>query len=187
MILIQYITLEWCKDCRGGLGAIQRSQFPKAVKLPTNFLDYSSFGKPIHLVRIRQKIDNFHIKVDRRKIEEFNTQNSLRLSPMELIPKENDSCEIRYIYNWHMGAMPQRYKYTYERNYVPLNELAFELSLGDYGRAICNGRFVGCDTGTWWYEMSIVNVMVLQEKNVSLNCFLANTPTHYYYQLAQLY
>ena len=127
------------------------------------------------------------MQVNRREIKRFDYSKSLRFSPMELILKENGSCELRYRYDWHMGAFPERYKYTHEGTRVLLNEPAFELNPGDYGRAVCNGRFVDWDDGTWWYEMSIVNVIVSQEEKISLNCFLENAPTHYYRQMAQLY
>lgn len=185
MILIQYISLMWEKDCRGGIGAIERSKFPQAIKLPLNFFEYISFGKPVHWVGIHQKRDGFHYRINRRRIEEFDTKNSLRLGAIELIPKGNN-CEIRYRYDWHR-AIPERYKYTKEGTRLPLNELAFELCLGDYGRTVYNGRYVDIDTGTWYYKMDIVNVMISQENDVPLDCFLVNAPTHYYRQIAKLF
>lgn len=187
MILVQRIILEWHKDSRGGLGAVCRSRFPQAFRLPDDFFGYISFGEPSHFVRITQKADDFRIQMNRREIKSFDQSKSLRFGPMELIPKENGGCELRYRYDWHSGALPERYKYTREGNRVSLNEPAFELNPGDYGRAICNGRFVDWDDGTWWYEMSIINVIISQEKNISLDCFLVNEPTHYYRQIAQLY
>lgn len=68
MILVQHITLEWYKDSRGGVGAVQRSQFPQAAKLPDSFFDYISFGKPVHRMRIEQKIDQFHIQANRPSV-----------------------------------------------------------------------------------------------------------------------
>lgn len=35
--------------------------------------------------------------------------------------------------------------------------------------------------------MDIINVMILQENKILLNCFLENTPTHNYRQIAQLH
>lgn len=37
MIIIQHILLQWQKDCRGGKGAVQRSRYPLAAKLPRDF------------------------------------------------------------------------------------------------------------------------------------------------------
>lgn len=187
MLLVQHIMLYWEKNCRGGLGAVQRSKFPQAAKLPANFFDYISFGSPIHQVLMKQKTDGFDTQVDCRRIGEFGIKNSRCISPMELIPKENDCYEIRYRYDWHKGALPQRYQYNQDGNYTPLNELAFELFPNTYGRAICNGRFVDWDTGNWWYELTITNVIVLAESKAPLTCFLINVPTHYYQQIAHLW
>lgn len=150
------------------------------------FFDYISFGKPVHQVRIDQKTDGFRVQADYREIKEFDKENSLRVSPFELVLKGDDCCELRYRYDWHKRARPERYQYNGEGNRILLNELAFELCQDDYGRAICNGRFVDWDTGIWWYEMCITNVMILTRPNISLDCFLTNTPTHNYRQIAQL-
>ncbi|KAB5103705.1 hypothetical protein GAE13_28680 [Bacteroides thetaiotaomicron] len=33
-LLIQQIRLQWYKDCRGGNYAVQRNQYPRAMRLP---------------------------------------------------------------------------------------------------------------------------------------------------------
>lgn len=43
-LLIQQIRLQWYKDCRGGNGAVQRNQYPKAMRLPKDFFSYLPFG-----------------------------------------------------------------------------------------------------------------------------------------------
>ena len=187
MLLVQHIELVWQKDCRGGLGAEKRSKFKQGIQLPTDFFAYTSVGKPVHQVVLVQNPQGFETRLDCRSIREFDIDNSLRINPMEIILKENNNCEVRYRYDWHKRALPERYKYTKEGSRLPLNELAFELQEGDYGRAICNGRFIDWDTGIRWYEMSVVNVMLVDEKSVSLNCFIDNMPTHYYHQMAVLF
>lgn len=186
MILIQHITLQWYKECRGGSYAAQRNKFVQAAVLPPDFFDYIPFGIPVHRQLLLQKKDAFHILADRRVIEEFSAQNSLRLSPMELIPAVGGGCEMQYRYDWHKGAIPPRHQYDPTGGQMPLREPAFELHTGDYGRAVCNGRFVDLDTGNWWYELSITNVLVLAQKKAPPDCFLTNTPTHWYRQIAQL-
>ena len=42
--------------------------------------------------------------------------------------------------------MPERYTYDKTGQKQPLNELALDLIPGDYGRAVCNGRFRDWDT-----------------------------------------
>ena len=186
MILVQHILLQWGKDCRGGPRAARRSQFLQAAKLPADFFDYIPFGHPVHWVLMEQKQSGINVKMDRRGVEAFDSWHSLRLSPMELTLKDNGHCEIRYRYDWHKGAIPGRYQYDRTGGRAPLNEPAFELCAGEYGRAICNGRFVDWDTGAWWYELSVTNVLMLAGKRAPLDCFLTHIPTHYYRQIAQL-
>lgn len=188
MIIIQHILLQWQKDCRGGKGAVQRSRYPLAAKLPRDFFVDIPSGSPIHWRRVEQKTDGFHIRMDRRGLEVFDARHSLRLSPMELISNADGGCLLRYRYDWHKGAVPPRQVYDPKTSqYRPLSEQAFVLREGDYGRALCNGRFVDRDTGSWWYELSITNVLVLRQANVPLDCFLTAKPTHLYRQIAQLW
>ena len=60
---------------------------------------------------------------------------------------------MRYRYDWHIDAMPERYTYDKTGQKLPLNELALDLAPGKYGRAVCNGRFRDWDTGIWYYLM----------------------------------
>ena len=47
-LLVQQVRLQWYKDCRGGNAAVQRNQYPRAMRLPKNFFSYYPFGLPIH-------------------------------------------------------------------------------------------------------------------------------------------
>ena len=71
-LLIQQIRLQWYKDCRGGNAAVQRSQYPKAMRLPKDFFSYYPFGLPTHFVSIVQRPDGFHIDKDCRRLMEWN-------------------------------------------------------------------------------------------------------------------
>ena len=64
----------------------------------------------------------------------------MRLHPFELIQQES-GIQVRYRYDWHIGAMPERYTYDKTGQKQSLNELALDLAPGEYGRAVCNGRF----------------------------------------------
>ena len=77
---------------------------------------------------------------------EWKPNGTMRLHPFELIQQES-GIQVRYRYDWHIGAMPERYTYDKTGQKQPLNELALDLIPGDYGRAVCNGRFRDWDTG----------------------------------------
>ena len=93
---------------------------------------------------------------------EWKPNGTMRLHPFELIQQES-GIQVHYRYDWHIGAMPERYTYDKTGQKQPLNELALDLIPGDYGRAVCNGRFRDWDTGIWYYALDILNVMPLTE------------------------
>lgn len=184
-LLIQQIRLEWYKDCRGGNSAAQRNQYPKAMRLPSDFFAYYPFGLPTHFASIVQKPDGFHIEKDYRRLIEWKADSTMKLRPFELIQQEC-GIQVRYRYDWHIGAIPGHYTYDKTGQKLPLNELALELTHGDYGRAICNGRFRDWDTGIWYYVLDILNVMLLSEPTTSLDCFVDREPDQVYEQIALL-
>ncbi len=69
----------------------------------------------------------------------------------------------------------------------PLNELALGLIPGDYGRAVCNGRFRDWDTGIWYYVLDILNVMPLAEPTDSLTSFMDREPSKIYTKIDRLW
>ena len=95
--------------------------------------------------------------------------------------------QVRYRYDWHIGAMPERYTYDKTGQKQPLNELALDLIPGDYGRAICNGRFRDWDTGIWYYVLDILNVMPLTEPTDALTSFMDREPNMIYTQIDRLW
>ena len=134
-LLIQQIRLQWYKDCRGGNAAAQRNQYPRAMRLPKDFFSYYSFGLPTHFVSILQRPDGFQINKDCRRLMEWKLNGTMRVHSFELIQQES-GIQVRYRYDWHIGAMPERYTYDKTGQKQPLNELALDLIPGDYGRAI---------------------------------------------------
>ena len=95
---------------------------------------------------------------------EWKPNGTMRLHPFELIQQEH-GIHVRYRNDWHIGAMPERYTYDKTGQKQPLNELALDLAPGEYGRAVCNGRFRDWDTGIWYYVLDILNVIPLVKVN----------------------
>lgn len=86
---------------------------------------------------------------DCRRLMEWKPNGTMRLHPFELIQQES-GIQVHYRYDWHIGAMTERYTYDKAGKKQPLNELALDLAPGEYGRAVCNGRFRDWDTGIWY-------------------------------------
>lgn len=108
----------------------------------------------------------------------------MSFDPFE-ITRQADKIQVRYRYDLHHRAMPRRYIWEAQRK--PLNQLAFELRTGDYGQAVCNGRFQDGDTGSWYYKIDILNVMLLPAPVDSLDCFVDSAPNKVYQQMALLW
>ena len=157
-LLVQQIRLQWYKDCRGGNAAAQRNRYPRAMRLPK----------------------------DCRRLIEWKPNGSMRIHPFELIQKES-GLHVRYRNDWHIGAMPERYTYDETGQKQPINELALDLAPGEYGRAVCNGRFRDWDTGIWYYVLDILNVMPLTEPTDSLTSFTDREPNKIYTQIDRLW
>lgn len=185
-LLIQQIRLQWYKDCRGGNAAVQRNRYPRAMQLPKDFFSsYYPFGPPTHFVFILQEPDGFHIEKDYHRLMQWEVDNTMRLQPFALM-QQGSGVQVRYRYDWHVGAIPERYTYDQTGQKCPINELALDLTPGDYGRAICNGRFRDWDTGIWYYVLDILNVIQLAEPTDALTSFIDREPNKTYTQLAFL-
>ena len=186
-LLIQQIRLQWYKDCRGGNAAAQRNQYPRAMRLPKDFFSsYYPLRPSAHFVFILQEPDGFHIKKEYHRLMPWKADGTMRLQPFELIQQES-GIQVRYRYDWHIGAMPERYTYDKTGQKQPLNELALDLAPGEYGRAVCNGRFRDWDTGIWYYVLDILNVMPLTEPTDSLTSFTDREPNKIYTQIDRLW
>ena len=110
----------------------------------------------------------------------------MRLQPFELTQRES-GVQVRYRYDWHIGAIPERYTYDKTGQKLPLLELALDLSPGDYGRAICNGRFRDWDTGIWYYALDILNVLLPAAPTNALTSFMDREPSKVYTQIDRLW
>ena len=186
-LLVQQIRLHWYKDCRGGNGAVRRNQYPRAMRLPKDFFSsYYPLRPSAHFVFILQEPDGFHIKKEYHRLMPWKADGTMRLQPFELIQQES-GIQVRYRNDWHIGAMSERYTYDKTGQKQPLNELALDLIPGDYGRAVCNGRFRDWDTGIWYYVLDILNVMPLTEPTDSLTSFTDREPNKIYTRIARLW
>ena len=94
-LLVQQIRLQWYKDCRGGNAAVQRNQYPRAMRLSKDFFSYYPFGLPTHFASIIQRPDRFQIDRDCRRLMEWKPNGTMRLHPFELIQKEH-GIHVRY-------------------------------------------------------------------------------------------
>jgi len=68
-----------------------------------------------------------------------------------------------------------------------LNETAFLLKQAQYGRIIWNERKLDYDTGEWYYQLHVINLLHYLGEMLKSNIFLNSKPDFEYKQMAVLY
>jgi hypothetical protein len=67
-----------------------------------------------------------------------------------------------------------------------LNETAFILNPAEYGRIIYNERYVGHDTGKWYYGLHTYNIISCDKSDFKEKMFFRKNPDYEYKQLEKL-
>lgn len=104
-----------------------------------------------------------------------------------------DKYEVSYMH--YQGVVPIRRGHNKDYHNINspfyqkdlLNETAFILSPDQYGRIIWNERKTDYDTGEWYYQLHIFNLLYLSNKTVQKDSFIQKEPDYLYKQLAHLY
>jgi hypothetical protein len=178
--LIQHLKTDWTKVSRGGAGAVKRNSTPEAVIFPC-FLGFhaTDFRFHIHDVRFTEAAA---FSLD--ETVAYEEGSVWKNGCVRLVP-EGDVLRILFEYGGHSGGTPAREMFDAAGNCLLLNEEAFRLRVGEWGRVSYNGRFSCVDTGNWWYEKHIFNIgMVLRAPE---DWFAQSKPHHVYSRMAQLW
>ena len=162
---------------------------------------------------IRQSLEQFLPRIGftqeqtQREIQQrlsFIRRNRLRLFPcIEDLNLTNLSIQpasvgysISFFYDEHRSGMPYRRgrNQDFQNPSAPLyfkdclNETAFILRPGQYGRVIWNERRTDYDNGTWYYQLHVCNfIHAFLTQEIKKDMFLAVQPDFEYKQLAVLY
>lgn len=104
-----------------------------------------------------------------------------------------DKYEVSYMH--YQGIVPVRRGHNKDYHNIDspfyqkdlLNETAFILSPGQYGRIIWNERKTDYDTGEWYYQLHIFNLLYPSDKTIDKSSFIKKEPDYQYKQLAYLY
>jgi hypothetical protein len=191
LLLIQEIDLTWHKHERGGKYAQARQQFPQAYLLDEL---YKPADAVVHYLSFYQKGEAF-LKAVPGMRRSFACIEDLNLTNLSVRPVP-EGCSISFFYDEHRSGMPYRRgrNQDFQNPSAPLyckdclNETAFVLRPGQYGRVIWNERRTDYDNGTWYYQLHVCNfIHTSLTQELKKDIFLAVQPDFEYKQLAVLY
>lgn len=107
---------------------------------------------------------------------------------------DGDGWAVSFRWDTHRGGLPYRRGRNQDYNDPDsrlyrcdcLNEPAFRLAPGQYGRIVWNERRRDFDDGTWYYQLHIRNIAAVPDGAARAEVFLGE-PDHSYRQMAELY
>lgn len=182
MILCQQIVVEYDKRSRGAEGAAARATLPEAYALPDAFFGQNGH---CHCVRLRQNGTDF---TPRDSMPELSSIREMKIAG------NNDVYEITFTYHFAIGKPVRTFRHakrpvtTGSTDYLhsTLKEKAFTLSRTQtYGRLLYNGRLTDFDTGQWYYESTVMNI-IRTESGFDRDIFVSRQPDVVYRQLEML-
>ena len=195
MLLIQDICLSWGKNERSSVYAKTRAEFPVVYsldKLPDMFhgdvmvyrLDFWQRGT---MFRTSHMTDAYRFQF-------YTSVKDLNLTNLS-IQSDAENYEVTFFYDEHRSGEPVRQGHNKDYHNIDsllyrhdiLNEAAFSLERGQYGRVIWNERKINYDTGEWYYQWHIINLLHYQGKMPKKDIFLTSKPDFEYKQMAVLY
>lgn len=172
-----------------------RAEFPRAFLLEKN-PDALCGNVLVHRLRFWQRERAFQALQMREAYHFQCCSSALELNLTNLsVQLEGDRYAVTFFYDERRSGQPVRrghnQDYWNERSAFccrdVLNETAFSLERGQYGRVLWNERDLDQDTGAWHYRLHIVNFLYDSGKTPKPDAFLTRGPDHVYQQMAVLY
>ncbi|MCM1539845.1 MAG: hypothetical protein NC121_01140 [Blautia sp.] len=195
MLLIQDIRLAWGKRERGSASAGIRTEFPMAYSLE-RFPDMFHGDILVHRLSFWQKeavVQALYLD-DGYRIQCYPSAQDLNLTNLA-VRWDAGSYEVSFFYDERRSGQPVRRGHNRDYHNTDsslyrhdiLNETAFSLGAGQYGRVFWNERNLDYDTGEWYYQWHIVNLLHSLDKMPERDIFLVREPDFEYRQMATLY
>ncbi|MCM1064334.1 MAG: hypothetical protein NC420_07650 [Eubacterium sp.] len=195
LLLVQDICLAWGKRERGSVSAGVRAGFPMAYSLDKSsdtfhgdiFVHRLSFWQKETVIQALRLDDGY-------RFQWYFSAQDLNLTHLA-VRWDAGSYEVSFFYDERRGGQPVRRGHNKDYHNVDsslyrhdiLNETAFSLGAGQYGRVLWNERDLDYDTGEWYYQWHIVNLLYGLDKMPERDIFLARRPDFEYQQMAALY
>lgn len=216
MLVVQNISFEWGKGERGAEYAKARAGFPMAYLVEQKpFSGKTMVQKPFSGEAAEQKllsdkavVQTLHFwqkgtefidcmqKARSKWIWQYYSHlKDLNLANILITMKGDVSpLEVIFFYDEHRSGKPFRRGHNKDYHDVQsplyrkdcLNETAFILEKGQYGRIVWNERKTDFDTGEWYYQLHILNLYHLWDNVLKSDIFTVHVPDFEYRQMAEL-
>lgn len=195
MLFIQNICLTWGKKERGSVYADMRKRLPSACsidQLPDRFCG-DVVMHHLYFHQTGTKFHTLHIK-DAYHFQYFSSVQDLNLTNL-LIQTNPEGYEVTFFYDETRSGRPVRRGHNKDYHNIEsplyrhdmLNETAFFLKPEQYGRIHWNERKIDYDTGEWYYQWHIINLLHNQDRMPEKDIFRNRKPDFEYKQMAVLY
>lgn len=110
------------------------------------------------------------------------------------IQSDKESYKVTFFYDEHRSGQPIRQGHNKDYHNIDsllyrhniLNETIFSLGPGQYGRVIWNERKLVYDTGEWYYQLHVNNLLNYLGEMPKSDIFLSNRLDFEYKQMALL-
>lgn len=191
MLLIQDICLSWGKQERNSGSAKRRTEFPAAYSL--DHVPGVMQGEVlVNRLNFRQRGTEFQASnQDACRYQFYPSVKDLNLTNLS-IQSEPYGCKAVFFYDERRSGQPVRRGHNKDYGNADswlyrhdiLNENAFSLKKGQYGRVIWNERITGWEE--WYYQLHIINLLY-SDKMPEADIFLNGKPDFEYKQMAELY
>lgn len=195
LLFIQTICLSWGKEERSATYAKKRAEFPMAYLLD-NFPDKIREDVLVQCLNFWQKETIFQTlcRNDSDCIQFYHSVQDLNLTNLWIQAKE-ETYEVTFFYDRQHNGLPIKKGHNKDYHNINspfyyhdiLNETAFSLKQGQYGRIIWNERKRDYDTGEWYYQLHIINLLHSLNKMPKTNIFLTHKLDFEYKQMSLLY
>lgn len=144
--------------------------------------------------QLRREIEKREQWIRQYRTQAFQALSELNVTNLALRPWE-DGCAVSFFYDEHRSGAPCRrgHNQDYHDPASPfcgkdcLNETAFRLRPGQYGRILWNERRSAIDTGGWYYLLHACNLFCYPGDAPERDLLTAASPDYVYRQLADLY
>ena len=144
--------------------------------------------------QVEEEIQKRIFYIKKYRIQCYSSVEELNLTNLAIGVQE-DRLSVSFFYDEHRSGAPHRrghnQDYQDPRSALfgkdCLNETAFVLEKGQYGRLIWNERKTDYDTGTWYYQLHIYNLIHLNNTPAEPDIFIAKGPDFLYQKTAILY